>query len=214
MSFLETPRFPSNVQYRTVGGPTFDVDIARVQSGQEFRSPNRDVYLHRFNVNNVKTVTGFEQILDYVMALGGPEHGFRFKDWREYKSLGADSTPAYDDVSIGTGDGSTRDFQLVKVYQPSGAALSHSRTIRKPVANTWKAGFGGVEKTAGVDFTVATGTGILTFATGAVPATGEDVTAGFEFDNPVRIDGDRFDANYSTCNILSFNLPLVELLSD
>lgn len=211
MSFLETPRFPTDVQYNTQGGPVFSVDIARVQSGREYRKANRDIGLHRFNVNNVKTVTGFEEILDYVFALGGPESGFRFKDWSDYKSVGVDGTPAFDDVQIGTGDGATVDFQLIKTYQPAGSALSHDRTINKPIAATVLVGVGGVQST-GANWSLATGTGVITFATGAVPTTGQAVTAGYEFDVPVRIDSQSFDANYTTCNILSFNLPLLEII--
>lgn len=211
MSFLETPRFPDEVQYNTVGGPGFNVDIARVQSGREFRSPNWDIYLHRYNVNNVKTVTGFEEILNYVFALGGPEHGFRFKDWADFKSCGYNDTPAFDDVEIGTGDGAETDFQLIKTYQPAGSALSHDRTINKPVAGSVLVGVGGVQAT-GANWSLATGTGIITFATGAIPATGSAVTAGYEFDVPVRIDSQNFDPNYTTCNILSFNLPLLEII--
>lgn len=212
MTFIESPRFPDDVQYQTTGGPEFAVDIVRNRSGREFRKANRDIAIHRFNVNNVKTASAFENILAWFMALGGPEDGFRFKDWRDYQSVGVDATPAYDDISIGTGDSVEADFQLVKVYTPSGASISHTRTIQKPVSGTVKVGVAGVEKTQGVHWTLATGSGVVSFTTGNVPATGEAVTAGYQFDVPVRIDRDLFDANYSDCNILRFALPLVELL--
>jgi len=211
MTFLETPRFPDNVQYNTSGGPVFSVDIVRVQSGRELRIANRDIALHRFNVNNVKTVTGYENILDYVFALGGPETGFRFKNWADFKSCSIDVTPAYDDQTIGTGDGSTATFQLTKTYQPAGSALSHVRDINKPVAATIEVGVGGTQST-GANWTLATDTGVITFASGSIPATGQAVTWGGEFDTPVRIDAQEFNTNYQTCNIITFNLPLIEII--
>jgi len=214
MSFLESPRFPDNLQYNTVGGPAFSVDVNRVQSGREFRKANRDIALHRYNVNQVKTVEDFETILDYFFALGGPEHGFRLKDPGDYKSVGVNSTPAFDDVTIGTGDSVEADYQLVKVYQPVGAALSHTRTINKPVSGSVLVGVAGVQKTQGVHWTLATGTGIVSFTTGNVPTTGQGVTAGYEFDVPVRIDQQSLDANFANCNIMSFNLPLIEIIPE
>ena len=38
-------------------------------------------------------------------------------------------------------------------------------------------------------------TGVVTFVAGAAPAAGAAVTAGFEFDVPVRFDIDRIDLN-------------------
>ena len=214
MSFLESPRFPDNVQYNTVGGPFFNVDIAAVQSGRELRIANRGIALHRFNVNNVKTVTAFEEILGYFFALGGPEHGFRFKDWRDFQSVGVDSVVGYQDQTIGTGDGSTATAQLVKVYGPTGAspALAYTRDINKPVAGTIRVGVAGVEKTLGVHFTVDTTDGVVTFTTGNVPTTGQAITAGYQFDVPSRVDDQGFETNYTTCNIHSFALPLIEII--
>jgi uncharacterized protein (TIGR02217 family) len=81
------------------------------------------------------------------------------------------------DQPIGVGDGTRKVFQLVK----------GTRTIAKPVAGTVKVAAGGVA----VPFTVDTTTGLVTLAT--APAVGASVTAGFEFDTPVRFDLDRLD---------------------
>jgi uncharacterized protein (TIGR02217 family) len=56
---------------------------------------------------------------------------------------------------------------------------------------------GGVPVSEGVHFSVDTTTGLVTFAPGHVPATGASVTAGFEFDVPVRFDTDRLEVNLS-----------------
>lgn len=213
MSFLESPRFPDDVQYNTAGGPVFSVDVARVQSGRELRIANREIALHRFNVNHVKTVTGFENILDYVYAVGGPEHGFRFKDWADFQTVGVNAVPGYLDQVIGVGDGATATFQASKTYGPTGAspALSWVRDINKPATGALF-GVAGTQKTLGVHANLDFTNGVFTFTTGNIPATGESVTWGGPFDVPVRIDDQFFEANYTTCNIQSFNLPLVELL--
>ena len=85
---------------------------------------------------------------------------------------------------IGTGDASETTFQLVKLYELGANVVS--RTIRKPVSGTVVAGIDGVSKTLGVDFTVNTASGLITWTT--APGSGLDVTAGFEFDVPCRFD--------------------------
>lgn len=77
-----------------------------------------------------------------------------------------------------------KSSQLTKVY--ASGAYSWTRTITKPVAGTVKVAKAGVLQTSG--FSVDTTTGIVTFTN--APASGVAVTAGFEFDVPVRFDTD------------------------
>ena len=78
-------------------------------------------------------------------------------------------------------------------------------------AATIEVGVGGTQST-GANWTLATDTGVITFASGSIPATGQAVTWGGEFDTPVRIDAQEFNTNYQTCNIITFNLPLIEII--
>ena len=55
----------------------------------------------------------------------------------------------------------------------------------------------GVEQTAGTHFNVDHATGVVTFTGGQHPAMGQSVTAGFEFDVPVRFDTDKLEVNLS-----------------
>jgi len=48
-------------------------------------------------------------------------------------------------------------------------------------------------------------------STNTLPQSGETVTAGFEFDVPVRFDSDQFNWSYDDFEILSMTIPLVEL---
>ena len=70
----------------------------------------------------------------------------------------------------------------------------------------------GVTKTSGVHFNVDPATGIVTFTGGNIPPMGDAVTAGFEFDVPVRFDTDKLEINLSLIEAGSIpNVPLVEI---
>ena len=95
------------------------------------------------------------------------------------------------------GDGIGTVFQLVKNY---GSGLrDYRRTITKPVMATVKVAVGGIVQSEGTAFTVDHTTGLVTFLAGHVPSAGALVTAGFEFDVPVR-----FDTDYLAINLASF----------
>lgn len=233
---------------------------------------------------DVASIEEYEEMLAWIYAMRGSGYGFRYKDWGDYKSCSIAATPAFDDQVIGTGDGATAAFQLIKKYTKG---LTYTRDIKKPVAGTVFAGIGGVESTT--NFSVATTTGIITFddhsysisgasdqgggttrlitsighalapgdslylsgftgdwsglnggryiatvASGTavdisfdssgytayssnggqlktLPQIGETVTAGFEFDVPVRFDDDRMEAAFIDSEHFAFSLPLVEI---
>jgi uncharacterized protein (TIGR02217 family) len=70
----------------------------------------------------------------------------------------------------------------------------------------------GIEKTEGTDFGVDTATGLVTFDAEMTPGSSEIVTAGFEFDVPVR-----FDIEHLSVSLTAFeagqipSIPLVEI---
>ncbi|MFZ0267161.1 phage distal tail protein, Rcc01695 family, partial [Caulobacter sp.] len=113
---------------------------------------------------------------------------FRFRDPADCKSCAPSATPAAADQAIGTGDGARKTFALSKLYGTGETAVV--RPIAKPVAGTVKIAVAGV--TLGpAAYAVDTATGLVTL--GIAPAAGAAVTAGFEFDVPVRFDGERID---------------------
>ncbi|MSU92040.1 TIGR02217 family protein, partial [Rhodobacteraceae bacterium 2CG4] len=108
--------------------------------------------------------------------------------------------------AIGTGDGTTTAFQLTKLY--ASGAQSWTRVITKPVTGTVRIALGGVEQPSG--WTVDTTTGVVTFA--AAPGAGVAITAGFEFDVPVRFDTDALDVTLDLERLGSItSIPLLEL---
>ena len=109
---------------------------------------------------------------------------------------------------IGTGDGVQVAYQLQKTY---GVNFSPwIREIKKPVTGTVQISVDGVSKTESLEFDVDYITGIVSFLAGQIPAIGEVVTAGFEFDVPVRFDNDRLEINLPSFQSGALpNIPLV-----
>ena len=103
------------------------------------------------------------------------------------------AAPTALDQPIGTGNGATAAFQLRKTY---GSAFNPwTRDIRKPVAGTVLIAVAGVVQTPGTAYTVNHTTGIVTFQPGHIPLASQAITAGFEFDVPVRFDTDKLEIN-------------------
>ena len=63
-------------------------------------------------------------------------------------------------------------------------------------------------------FSVSATSGIVTFNPGSIPAPGAAITAGFEFDVPVRFDTDKLELNISGFHHGTIpNIPIVEIRS-
>ena len=209
--FLESPRFPEDLSYTSRGGPRYSTAVVMTKSGAEYRNQNWTYPLHVFDAQKEnRTVSQMESLLDFFHAVGGQYCGFRYKDWADFKScnLGAGlfATAVSDtDQTLGTGDAVETDFQLVKVY--TAGAISRTRKIGKPVAGSVVVALDGVSQASG--WSVDTTTGIVTFVT--PPGNGVVVTAGFEFDVPVRFASDEFAAQWVEYGFVSVSIPLQEI---
>jgi uncharacterized protein (TIGR02217 family) len=158
----------------------------------------------------VKSVDDLHAIIAFFEERRGRLYSFRWRDHADWKSCAPQGVPAALDQLIGTGTGARSTFQLLKIY--GGTFSPYARTIFKPVAGTVKIAVGGVPKTQGIDFTVDAASGVVTFLPGAVPANGTTVTAGFEFDVPVRFDTDKLEINLSGFASGAIpNIPIVEV---
>ncbi len=117
--------------------------------------------------------------------------------------------PTAMDQSIGTGDGTTATFQLVKTY--GGTHAPWARAIIKPVAGSVLVAVAGVIKPPAA-FTTDTTTGVVTFDLGHIPVSGAPITAGFLFDVPVRFDTDKLEVNLSGFQHGAIpDIPLIEV---
>src|SRR5690606_29148149 len=110
--------------------------------------------------------------------------GFRFRDFADFQSATPGQAIDAMDQYLGKGDGEARAFQLVKYYGDA------ARVIAKPVEGSVIVALSGVAL-APEAFAVEPTTGVVTL--NVAPAEGAVVTAGFQFDTPVRFDSDRME---------------------
>lgn len=201
------------------GGPGFATGVVEMGSGQDQLIARRSQAKRRYNVNLTdRSLEDIRAVVDLYLRVGGSAGIFRYKDQFDYASTevgrlwgeGAATAISFNDQQIGTGDGATTQFQLIKTY---GDSPQHVRTIQKPVSGTVVVGIDGVNQTSG--WSVDTTTGLVTFT--SAPTLGQVITAGYQFDVPVRF-GAEVDQllrvvmdNYETGAIPQ--LPLVEQLS-
>jgi uncharacterized protein (TIGR02217 family) len=208
MAFHEV-RFPTGISRGASGGPERRTEIVTLGSGFEERNQRWADSRRRYDAGyGVRSTDDLHAVIAFFEERRGRLHGFRWKDWSDYKSCAPLETPSASDQVIGTGDGNQPDFQLVKVYGSSFAPWT--REIKKPVADTVKIALDGTEQTENTDFSVDTATGIVSFA--SAPGAGVQITAGFEFDVPARFDADRLSVNLEAFSHGEIpGIPIVEL---
>ncbi|MCB1332325.1 MAG: DUF2460 domain-containing protein [Roseivivax sp.] len=187
MNFHEV-QFPPALSFGSVGGPERRTDIVTLTSGHEERNTPWAHSRRRYDAGiGLRSLDDMAALVAFFEARRGQMFGFRWKDWADFKSCKPSETVAYDDQVIGTGDGERTVFALSKLYR-SGEG-SYSRPVAKPVRGTVRLGVQSDEVFEGVDFAVDWTTGAVTLS--HAPTAGIVVTAGFEFDVPVRFDTDR-----------------------
>lgn len=206
MAFHEV-RFPDTISRGARGGPERRTQVVELASGDEERNASWANSRRRYDVSyGIRRADDLAAVVAFFEARGGRLYGFRFKDWADYKSCLPSGTSGPQDQALGTGDGTSTAFQLVKRYTSGGQ--SWVRTIAKPVADSVVVALDGVEQASG--FSVDRTTGIVTFAT--APGARVAVTAGFLFDVAVRFDTDQLDVTLDierTGSITS--IPLIEV---
>ncbi|MCW0181293.1 MAG: DUF2460 domain-containing protein [Zavarzinia sp.] len=205
MSFHDV-RFPLSVAYGTAGGPMRRVDVVTLASGREERNALWAGSRRRYEAGlGLRSDDDLHAVIEFFEARGGKLHAFRFRDWLDWKSCPPLATPAMTDQLVGLGDGDRRQFPLVKHYVSGGQA--HVRPITRPVAGSVIVAMNGDAVAASIDHD----TGLVSFA--VPPAGGAAITAGFEFDTPVRFDIDHLSlslADFRAGQVPS--IPLIEVL--
>jgi uncharacterized protein (TIGR02217 family) len=141
-----------------------------------------------------------EALIAFFRARRGPAVGFRFRDPYDFSSATMTGVASASDQDIGAGDGVNGVFALVKHY-----GEGETRRITRPVAGTVRVAIDGIEQIGG--WTLGEGG---TVAFGAPPPEGALVTAGFEFDVPVRFADDRLEVNRAS--FLAGEVPSVPLV--
>ncbi len=194
MSFHEI-RFPANLSFGSVGGPERRTEIVTLANGFEERNAPWRHSRRRYDAGlGMRSLDDVAQMVAFFEARQGQLFGFRWKDWSDYKSCAPSADPTFEDQVIALGDGERTVFELVKTYQSG--EQSYERTVVKPVLGTVKIGVAGVEQQEALHYEVDLSRGVVIFET--PPDANLEITAGFEFDVPVRFDTDRIQTAVST----------------
>jgi uncharacterized protein (TIGR02217 family) len=203
--------FPLDIALKSAGGPERRTEIVTLASGREERNARWAHSRRRYDAGyGVKTFEALSEVVAFFEERRGRLHGFRWRDRLDHSSAapGAAVLPA--DQVLGTGDGVTENFQLVKTY--GGLHAPYKRPITKPVPGSVRVAVAGAEVTEGTAFICDTSTGVVTFLPGHVPPAGAAVTAGFLFDVPVRFDTDYLEVDLSAFAAGAIpKIPLVEI---
>jgi uncharacterized protein (TIGR02217 family) len=202
--------FPLAIGFGSSGGPERRTDVVLLASGHEERNSRWADSRRRFNAGTgVRSLDDLHVLLSFFEERRGRLHGFRWRDRADCKSCAPGEAIASSDQGIGIGNAANATFQLAKTY---GGTAPYLREITKPVAASVLIAVDGDQKIAGTHFTVDHATGIVTFLAGHIPPDDAGVTAGFEFDVPVRFDTDRIDINLSSFEAGEVpNIPVVEI---
>lgn len=186
MSFHET-RLPARLAFGSTGGVERRTEVVTLASGYERRSTPWAAGRRRYLIGaNLRSLDDMATLTDFFEARRGRLYGFRFRDFADFRSCAPGATPGPLDQVLGEGDGRRTAFALLKRYGEGDDGWV--RTIAKPVEGTVRVAVDGAEVE---DFEVDPTTGVVTLA--APPTEGATVTAGFEFDTPVRFDADRIE---------------------
>ena len=201
--------FPIGVALGSTGGPQRKTEIVTLGSGSELRNARWIDSRRQYDAGSgLRSMADLAGVVAFFEQCRGRLTGFRYRDPLDDRSCAFGLTPTPIDQLIGVGDGTTTVFQLVKVY--GGTTDAWTRTITKPVTGTVRIAVAYVEKTLTTDFTVDSTTGVVTFATTAIPPAGSSITAGYQFHVPVRFDTD--DLKVDLTQFAAGNIPGIPLL--
>lgn len=188
-------RFPASLSFGALGGPERRTEIVPLASGFEERNSPWAQSRRRYDAGlGLRSLDDLHDLIAFFEARMGQLHAFRWKDHADWKSCAPSAWPAPTDQFLGEGDGARTAFRLRKGYSSGG--VTHWRPVTRPVPGTVRVAVNGAERTPGPQWSLDAATGTVTFA--AAPLAGAAVTAGFEFDVPVRFDTDAIRVQLST----------------
>lgn len=200
--------FPLSIALGTTGGPERRTDIVQLSNGRESRNARWRDSRRRYEAGSgMRSAYDLTTLISFFEARQGSLFGFRFKDPLDFSSTSFGSAITNSDQIIGVGDGTTTIFQLSKTYNDTGG--SAKRIVEKPVSGSVIIAIDGTG-TASPDMSINDANGEVTFV--IAPNVGAVITAGFEFEVPVRFDIARLDINLSAFNAGQIpTVPLVEI---
>ncbi len=204
-------RFPTNVAMGSSGGPQRRTEIVTLGSGFEQRNARWQNSRRHYEAGyGVKNLDDLHVVIAFFEERRGALYGFRYKDHMDWKSCAPLKVPTALDQAIGIGDGATTIFNLIKTYGSGTSA--YVRPISKPVAGSLMLAVDGVILTVGTNYSIDYSNGEIAFLSGHVPANGSNITAGFQFDVPVRFASDGLSVNLAAFEGGDIpSIPLIEV---
>lgn len=194
--------FPIAIGRKATGGPQFSTTVVETTSGYESRNINWAQARHQYDAApGIRSEADLAVLVAFFEARQGRARGFRYTDPLDSTSTTLAAPVTALDQIIGVGDGLTTTFQLVKRY---GAA---ARFITRPVVASVVVAVDGVVLSTG--WALGAG-GFISFT--AAPPTGKTITAGFQFDVPVRFQDDQLSITANTFHAGEITaVPIVEI---
>jgi uncharacterized protein (TIGR02217 family) len=195
MSFYDFRLSPC-VEQGFQGGPEWSTTIVSNAGDYEMRVANWSMPHYKFQASfNQFEPADQDEICAAFLAMRGPVHSFRFKDWRDFKLI---SEP------LGTGDGTSTPRQITKYYTFGPA--TYARAIRLPIEES-------LVVLAGV-----TPIGVSIDSDGmATPdapwPNGQILTVSGEFDVRVRFGSDYYPFTMPENNLSRVSIDLKEALT-
>lgn len=185
MSNLLFPKI-RGLSWEVVKNPTLSTEIQSSLAGREVRIQNFQnpiweftlIYEYLLNDPKFRDDTGstpLEQLIGFFLARGGQFDDFLLNESDLTQRL---EDSVFSGQPIGTGDGLTTSFQLVRNF---GGFLE---ACQNPANQSAKVYVNGGPKVQGTDYTVSQG--LVTFT--SAPALGAAITADFTFLHRVRFD--------------------------
>ncbi|MBX3581306.1 MAG: DUF2460 domain-containing protein [Rhizobiaceae bacterium] len=206
-------RFPPGVAFGATGGPERRNEIVSLTSGREKRNARFSQSRRHFDAGTgVRSISDLHDVIAFFEARRGSLHAFRFRDPFDMKSCRPDQPISAMDQMLGEGDGVRTRFALIKTYGEGDDA--YQRLITRPSIETLRIAVAGEEKGSPEDWSFDFETGEVVFQAGSVPGEGEAVSAGYEFDVPVRFDTERLAVSLTAFRAGQIpSIPLIEVLA-
>ena len=182
--FLES-RLEIGIDFGATYGPRFNTAVTRQADGREQRRAlwSQPLVIAQLGQRSV-TQTQLNYLIAFHASVQGAYSGFRLRDWSDFYAV---------NQVIGTGNGTSQTWQLVKRYSAGGFTVT--RPITKPVADSVVVYLDGVEQASG--WSVDGATGVFTTALSGV------ISASFEFDVPVRFEQDRIEFTFKAAGAVN-----------
>ncbi len=200
-------RFPVRLAFGARGGPRRQVTITALSNGTERRNTAQRFSRRVYDAGTaLKSIDDIYILLNFFEARQGPLFGFRFRDPVDYQSAAIGTPITALDQGVGVGTGQQREFQLFKTY--GDAAGEINRPITKPIGESVVIA---VDGDVISEFSVDRLRGRINFET--APPAGAVITAGYEFDIPVRFDTPQLEISFDNFGAGEIpSIPLIEVL--